>query len=141
MGAVDEVERGFEEFLVDRLHALLGQRPGVLAFLLAPRAEARVLAGRLGVGRHAFQDAARAELRLELWVLRIVRVLRLFLGIEVVEIAEELVEAVHGRQKLVAVAEVVLAELAGHVALRLEQLRDRRVLVGQPLLGRRAGPP
>jgi hypothetical protein len=35
---------------------------------------------------------------------------------------------VHGRQVLVAVAEVVLAELAGGVAERLEQLGDGRVL-------------
>jgi hypothetical protein len=42
--------------------------------------------------------------------------LRLLLGVEVVEVAEELVEAVHGRQELVAVAQVVLAELAGGVA-------------------------
>jgi hypothetical protein len=47
-------------------------------------------------------------------------VLRLFLGVEVVEAAEELVEAVHRRQMFVAVALVVLAELAGGVALALE---------------------
>ena len=50
---------------------------------------------------------------------------RLVLGIEVVEVAEELVEAVDGRQELVAVAEMVLAELAGDVAQRLEQTRRR----------------
>ena len=54
--------------------------------------------------------------------------LRLLLGVEVVEIAEKLVEAVVRGQHLVAVAEVVLAELAGHVALRLEHRRDRRIL-------------
>ena len=52
--------------------------------------------------------------------LRVVAVLRLFLGVEVVEVAEELVEAVHRRQVLVAVALVVLAELAGGVALALQ---------------------
>ena len=136
MRAIDEIERGAEEFLVDRLHALLRQRPGVLALLLAPRPEARIVAGRLRVGRDAFHHAARAEARLELRVLRIVGVLRLFFGVEVVEIAEELVEAVHGRQKLVAVAEMVLAELSGHVALRLEQFGERRILVRQTLLRR-----
>ena len=60
--AVDEVERGAEKLLVDRLHALLGERPGVLALLLAPGAEARVLAGRLRIGRDAFHHAARAEI-------------------------------------------------------------------------------
>jgi len=58
----------------------------------------------------------------------------ILLGIEVVEVAEELVEAVHGRQELVAVAKMVLAELAGGIALRLEQLGERRVLVGSPSL-------
>ena len=83
------------------------------------------------------QHAARAELRAELGILRVVRILRLVLGVEVIEIAEELVEAVDGRQELVAVAEMVLAELAGGVALRLEQLGERRVLLGQSFLGAR----
>ena len=61
-------------------------------------------------------------------ILGIVGVFRLLLGVEVVEVAEELVEAVRGRQELVAVAEVVLAELAGDVAERLEQLGDGRIL-------------
>ena len=47
-----------------------------------------------------------------------------FHRVEVIEIAEELVEAVHRRQELVVVAEVVLAELAGGVAHRLERRRD-----------------
>ena len=50
-GAVDEFRRGLEELLVDRLHALLGERPGVLAFLLAPGAEARIVTRRVGGGR------------------------------------------------------------------------------------------
>ena len=54
-------------------------------------------------------------------------ILGLFLGVQVVEVSEKLVEAVHGRQVFVAVAQVVLAELAGRVAQRLEQLGDRRV--------------
>ena len=63
--------------------------------------------------------------------------LRLILGVEVIEIAEELVEAVNGRQEFVAVAEMILAELAGGVTLRLEQIGNGRVLVRQPLLRRR----
>ena len=124
-----------EELLVHRLHALARERTGVLDGLLADPAEARVLRRIVAIGRLAFQHAARAELGAELGVLRIVGVLRLLLGVEVVEVAEELVEAVHGRQELVAVAEVVLAELAGGVALRLEQLGERRVLLGEPFLG------
>ena len=45
-----------------------------------------------------------------------------------IEVAEELVEAVHGRQEFVAVAEMVLAKLAADIALRLEQFGDGRVL-------------
>jgi hypothetical protein len=48
--------------------------------------------------------------------LGIVAVLGLLLGVQVVEVAVELVEAVDRRQQLVAVAQVVLAELAGGVA-------------------------
>ena len=55
-------------------------------------------------------------------------VLRLLLRVQVVEVAEELVEAVHRRQVLVQVAEVVLAELPRRVAERLQQLGDRHVL-------------
>ena len=71
--------------------------------------------------------AARAVLLQELGVLRIVGLLGLLLGVQVVEIAEELVEAVNGRQVLVAVAQMVLAELARGVALLLEERGDRHV--------------
>ena len=57
-------------------------------------------------------------------VLRPIRPLRLFFGIEVVQVAEELVEAVGGRQVLVLVAEMVLAELTGGIAERLQRLSD-----------------
>ena len=106
--AVDEIERRGQELLVDRLHALGGQRPGVLDLTV----------------RGGLDHAARPEALAERGVLRIVRVLRLLLGVEVVEVAEELVEAVVGRQELVLVAEVVLAELAGRVAERLQHLGD-----------------
>ena len=90
----------------------------------------------LAVG-DAVQHAARTELLLERGILRIVGQLRLLLGVEVIEIAEELVEAVHGRQVFVPIAEMVLAELAGGVAERLEQFGDGRVFLLQA--DRRAG--
>src|SRR5262249_4783184 len=113
------------------------ERAGVLAFLLAPGPEARVLARRVGRGCDAFEDAARAEIRPEGRVLRIILVLGLLLGVEVIKIAEEFIETVNRRQELVAVTEMILAELCGGVALRLEQLRNGRVFVGEALL--RAG--
>ena len=83
------------------------------------------------VGGLALQHAARAEHPLELGVARVRPLLGLFLGVQVVEVAEELVEPVHGRQELVQVAEVVLAELAGGVAVVLEQFGDGRVFLLQ----------
>ena len=49
------------------------------------------------------------------------------LGVEVVERAKELIEAVRRGQMFIAVAEVVFPELAGLVTPRLEQLGDRHV--------------
>ena len=56
--------------------------------------------------------------------LRVGRVRRVFHRVEVIQVAEELVEAVHRRQELVVIAQVVLAELAGGVAHRLERGGD-----------------
>ena len=47
-------------------------------------------------------------------------------GVEVVEIAPELVEAVRGRQRVGVVAQVVLAELAGVVAEVAQEPGERR---------------
>ena len=126
--ALHEVERRREELFVHRFHPLAGERAGVLDGLLADLAEHRIDRRVVLVGRLALHHAARTEFLFELRVLRVVGVLRLLLGVEVIEIAEELVEAVHRRQMLVAVAKVVLAELAGGVAEILEELPDGRVL-------------
>jgi hypothetical protein len=75
------------------------------------------------------QHAAGPNCFLERRVLGIVGQFGFFFGVQVVEIAEELVEAVHRRQVLVPIAEMVLAELAGGVAERLQQLGDGRVFL------------
>ena len=59
--ALDEVLGGSDELVVAGLHALLGQRAGVLDLLLAHPAPARLLGRIVLVGRPAVQDAARAE--------------------------------------------------------------------------------
>ena len=120
-----KLERLVGHFVVDGFHALLRQRAGILDLLPA-------LAVRPGM-----QHAARPEALLERGVLRVVRVLRLFLGVQVIEVAEELVEAVHRGQELVLVAQMVLAELAGRVTERLQQFRDRRVFRAEPDIGAR----
>ena len=106
-----EIDRGRRCLVVDRLHALSGERSGILD---------------LAVSRGP-EDTARSEALPELGVARIEAVFRIFFGVEVIEIAEELVEAVVGRQELVLVAEMVLAELAGAVAERLQEFGKRRV--------------
>ena len=136
--AVDEVEPMLQHLVVDRLHPLLRQWPRVLNALPAHAAPARLLGRVVLVRRPAVQDTARAEPLPEVREVgrrRVVRRLGVLLRVQVVEVAEELVEAVHRRQELVAVAEVVLAELAGGVAERLQQLGDRRILRLQPYRG------
>ena len=73
------------------------------------------------------RNAARAELRAEPRIFRIVGILRLLFGVEVIEIAEELVEAVDRRQVPVAVAEMILAELAGGIAKRFHDIGNARI--------------
>ena len=132
-----EVHRPRDQFVLDGFHALSRDGAGILAGLLADLAEPRVHRRVVHVRGLAVEQAARAEGRLELRVLRIIRVFGLLLGVEVVEVAVELIEATHRRQEFVAVAEMVLAELRRGVAQRLEQLGDRGVLVLNALL--RAG--
>src|SRR5262245_62393285 len=70
-------------------------------------------------------------------IFEVVGILELLFGVEVIQGAEEFIESVRGGQMLVKVAQVVLAELRGHVALRLQQLRKRHVARLQALLGSR----
>ena len=111
---VEELERVLEDLVVHGLHPLRIERAGVLDPLLADLAPARLHGRVVRVGRPAMDHVARPDRVLQL--LRVVAVRRVLHRVEVVEVAEELVEAVHRRQELVEVAEVVLAELAGGVA-------------------------
>ena len=137
VASLHEIDRVCGDFLVNRFHALLGQRAGVLDGLFADLAESRVIGGIVLVRRVAVQDAARSEHRLELRVLRIIHIFRLLFRIQVIEVAEPFIEPVDRGQHVVAVAEMVLAELARHVAVRLEQVGEGRVGRGNAFL--RAG--
>jgi hypothetical protein len=92
------VDRRGRGLVVDGFHPLLGQRTGILDGLLADLAEPRIDRGIVAIGRLAPQHAARAELGAVGRVLRVIGQLRLLLGVEVVEVAEELAEAVHRGQ-------------------------------------------
>ncbi|MNQ93271.1 hypothetical protein D3C85_1087290 [compost metagenome] len=116
---VDEVPGGLDELVVDGFHTLAGQWAGVLDLAVGIRVD----------------HPARAVLFPELRVFRIVVSLWFFLGIHVVEIAEELVETVLGRQVLVAVAHMVLAELPGRIALLLHHIANGGRPIRDAMLG------
>src|SRR5215475_4104754 len=88
----------------------------------------------VGIG---MQDSARTETFSECRILRIVDILRLFFGIEVVKIAKELIEAVLGREKFIFVAKMIFSELSGRVTQRFKQFCDRRILRAQADVGAR----
>ena len=123
---VDELERVGEDLVVDGLHPLRTERAGVLDLLLADLAPARLHRRVVHVGRPGVEHVARADRVLRRR--RVVGVAGVFHRVEVVEVAVELVEAVDRGQELVQVAQVVLAELAGGVAHRLQRRGDRRRL-------------
>ena len=129
--AVEVVEGLGEHLAVEGLHALAGQLSVVLDLLLADAAELRVDRRVVHGRRPGVQHVARPHLRQVGGVLlaRVVELLRLLLGVQVVEVAVPLVEAVHRRQELVAVAQVVLAELRGVVSDRLQDFREGRILL------------
>ena len=85
---LDECERTVRGFIVHRLHAFLCQWPGVIDLL------ATVRHGK-GVD-HTTRTILLAEFR----ILRIVLIFRFFLGIEVIQVAKELVETVIAGQQL-----------------------------------------
>ena len=109
-----------EGIVVDRFHALAFERAGVLNGLLADAAPARLFRWIIAMGGLAAQHAARPEFLAKLNIPGIEMVLRIFLGVEVIEIAVEFIETVQRRQIFVAIAQVVLTKLAGGVAERLQ---------------------
>jgi hypothetical protein len=122
-------------FIIYRLHALFGQRAGILDGLFADAAKARIDGRIVAVARAAAQHATRPKARPEGRVLGIRGILRLLLGVEVIQIAEEFIESMHCRQELVLVAEMILAELTGGIAKRLERLGNRDVLCTKAKVG------
>src|SRR5262249_33895575 len=94
---------------------------------LADATELRIDGGIVFVAGLALEDAARTEFLPELGILRVIGILRLLFGVQVIEVAEELVEPVHGGEVLIAIAEMVLAELACRIPKVLEELSDRWV--------------
>lgn len=86
------------DFLINRFHTFRGQRAGIFDGLAA-------LTVRFAM-EHTTWTIPLFELRI-FWV---IIGLRLFFRIQVIKVAEELVEPMHSRQVLVLITEMVLAE-------------------------------
>jgi len=121
--ALNEVNGGIYGFIIHGLHAFFGQGAGVLD---------------LAVGR-GLDHATRPKFFAELRTFRIVLVFRLFLGVEVVEVAEEFIKTVIGGEHFITVTQVILAELTGGIALSLEQTGNGGIFFLHALFG--AGQP
>ena len=119
--AVNEIQGRAEEFLIHRFHALFGQGAGVFDFAAS----------------RGFYHAPGAELLFEGRILGIGRIFRSLFGVEVIEVAEELVKTVGRGQELILVAQVVLAELASGVAQGFEEFGQGRVLLAEAQVGAR----
>ena len=124
LGLVRELERDGEDFVVHGLHPFRIECAGVLDLLLADLAPARLHGGIILVRRPAMDHVARADLVLE--GRRIVAVRGILHRVQVIEVAEELVEPMHRGEEFVEVAQMVLAELPGGVAHGLERRGNRR---------------
>ncbi len=74
-------------------------------------------------------------------LLRVGRMRTVLHGVEVIEVAEEFVEPVHGGQELIEIAEVVLAELAGGITQVFERRGNRAGLERANRCWRRPGRP
>ena len=92
MLALNQVNCRGDKFIVNGLHALLGQRAGIFDFLRAacgwPSSAARPR------GPNLLPEVRKVLFRSDS------PQLRLFLGVQVIQVAEEFVEAVHGRQNV-----------------------------------------
>ena len=98
-GSVDKLESVIEYLVVDGFHAIGVKRAGVLNSLLADLSPSRIDRRIVRIGGPTMQHIARADLIFEL--LRIVGVRRILHCVQMIQIAEEFVEAVKGRQILI----------------------------------------
>ncbi len=104
VGSCDEFDGSIEKLIVDRFHSFAVQRPCVFDALLSDLAETRVHRRVINVRRHTIQNASRSVALVKPIILGPITKLWLFFGIEMIEIAVKLIEAMNGRQMLVPVS-------------------------------------
>ena len=125
---VEELERVRQYLVVDRLHAFRAEFARIFDFLFSDLAPARLHGGIVHVRRPTMDHVARTHGGLE--CRRVVGMAGVLHRVQVIEVAVEFIEAMQRGQELVQVAQMVLAELAGGVAHRLEHGGGRRRFVG-----------
>src|SRR5271167_1562376 len=101
---VYELERQVENLIVYSLHPFRIKRACILDLLLAYFPPARVHGRIIFIGSPGMNHVARANLTQQF--LRVAGVRRILHRIEVIEVAEELIEAVNGGQKLIEIAKM-----------------------------------
>ena len=108
---------GGKRLFVNRTHTFHGQRTGIFNLAVSG----------------ALNHAAWAKFFTESRVFRIVRVLRFFFSVQVVQVAEKLIKTVCGRQELIAIAKVVFTKLAGGITELFKRGGNRNVFFLQTL--------
>ena len=103
MLAFDKALGRSQELFIHRLHALLCQRAGIFDAAIGVTVQH-------APGAEVFPEVGKVFFR------GVIPQLRLFLGVQVIEVAEELVEPVVSGQEFILIAEVVLAKLTGGIA-------------------------
>ena len=117
LGALHEVECLDHNLVIDRLHALACQGTCIL-----DRTTGK-----------AMNHAARTKFLFEFRIFRVVWILWLFFGIQVIKVAEKLIETVRRWQHIVAITKVVFTKLTCLVTTRFQQGRKRWILFAHPL--------
>src|SRR5882724_9490597 len=130
LGLLDELQGKIANFVIYGFHPLGIKRSGILDPLFADLAPAWIHSGVVDGGRVGMEHVARTDGVQQL--LRVVRMRGVFHRVEVIEVTEELVEAVHRRKEFVLVAKVILAKLAGSVPHSLQRGGNRHRLRGYP---------
>jgi len=148
LGLVHKVAGGLDQHLVEGRHVVLRLEKRQIVHVRHVRhvRERRKraliddpLLAHLAPARHRRRIVGRSCVAVDHapWPVRVVELLvdgeripvRIGQCVEVIQIPKELVEAMHRRQVLVEVAQVILAELTGGVALRLQRRGKRHRLI------------
>ena len=124
----DEIHGMAYELIISRFHAFFCQWTGVFTDLLANFAKTWILSLVVLIRSFAIEHTAGTKLCTKLRIFGIVRVLRFFLRIEVIEVAKKLIKPVYRWQVLITVTEVVFTKLPSGITLWFQHLGQRRIL-------------